>query len=197
MNTPFGDFTNEATIIIDQFISSQETKWGVQSGIVLLLPHGQDGQGAEHSSCRIERFLQMIDSDPRDIPDFSIINDRCKMYNMQVCNPTSSANYFHLLRRQMRRSYRKPLIVPSPKKLLRYKGANSTLKEFERDEFMKVRFEDNQAVLKNASNVKKILACSGQVYFDLINKRDELKRNVYYTSLYNSNLKIGYSHHRM
>jgi len=164
--------------MIDQFISSQEQKWGVQSGIVLLLPHGMDGQGAEHSSCRIERFLQLVDDDPRVLPDFSILNDRCSLFNMQVCNPTNSANYFHLLRRQLQRKYRKPLIIPSPKKLLRLKQANSSIEEFARDEFQKVRYETNPAVIKNANGVKKILVCSGQVYYDLINKRDELKRNV-------------------
>ena len=176
----FGDFSNEASIIVDQFISAQEQKWGVQSGIVLLLPHGMDGQGAEHSSCRIERFLQLLDDDPREIPDFLVINDRIRTYNIQVCNPTTSANYFHLLRRQLLRNYRKPLIIPSPKKLLRYKQANSNINEFEVDEFVKVRSEENQDVIKNANNVKKILVCSGQVYYDLINEREKLKRNVIY-----------------
>jgi len=175
----FGDFVNEATTIIDQFISSQEDKWGVQSGIVLLLPHGMDGQGAEHSSANIRRFLQLLDEDPREIPDYKD-EFRAQKTNMRVCNPTTSANYFHLLRRQLRRPFRKPLIIPSPKKLLRFKQANSTIEDFARDEYIKVRLEENQNILKNSSNVKKILACSGQVYYDLINKREELKRNVKY-----------------
>lgn len=174
----FGDFSNEAQTIIDQFLSSQEQKWGVQSGIVLLLPHGMEGQGAEHSSCRIERFLQMLDDNPLDLPNFGIINDRNSMINMQVANPTTSANYFHLLRRQLRRQYRKPLIVPSPKKLLKFKQAGSTIEEFEREEFLKVRPDENKDVIKNADKVKRILACSGPVYYDLIKRREDEKRNV-------------------
>lgn len=126
----FGDFSNEASIVVDQFISCQESKWNFQSNIVMLLPHGMDGQGAEHSSCRIERFLQQLDDDPRDIPDIDTMNNRIKYSNMQVCNPSTSANYFHLLRRQLLRNFRKPLIVSSPKKLLRFKGANSEIKDF-------------------------------------------------------------------
>lgn len=121
----FGDFANEAQVIIDNFIASGESKWGTQSGIVLLLPHGYDGQGPEHSSARLERFLELSDDDPFNIPtqeqyksDKDLAFRQC---NIQVCVPTTPANYFHLLRRQLRRSFRKPLIIMSPKKLLRHK----------------------------------------------------------------------------
>lgn len=186
----FGDFANEAAIISDQFISSQEDKWGVQSGIVMLLPHGMDGQGAEHSSCRIERYLQALDDDPREIPDLNSNIDTCKDINNQVCNPTTSANYFHLLRRQIYRTYRKPLIISSPKKLLKLKNANSNMEDFLREEFIKVRTEENKTVIQNAKGVKKILACSGQVYYDLVNEREKLKRTVIII------IKLGYCYYR-
>lgn len=126
----FGDFVNGAQIIIDQFLSSGEDKWRRQAGLVMLLPHGYDGQGAEHSSCRFERFLQGIDEDPHFVPEF---NEDSRMqiqkHNWQVVNCTTPANYFHVLRRQIHRDFRKPLIVISPKNLLRLKRCVSSLEE--------------------------------------------------------------------
>ena len=115
----FGDFANTAQVVIDQFIVSGEEKWGMLSGLVMLLPHGQEGQGAEHSSARLERFLQM-----------------CAHDNIQVCVPTTPAQVYHMLRRQMLRQYRKPLVVMSPKSLLRHPLATSTLEELSEGQFL-------------------------------------------------------------
>lgn len=176
----FGDFVNGAQVIIDQFISSGESKWSVSTGLVLLLPHGMDGQGPEHSSCKIERFLALMDDDPRIIPDLK--SDRSLQIqnaNMQICNPTFAANYYHVLMRQIKRHFRKPLIIPSPKKLLRFKQATSTIEEFtEVKKFTKVRNEMNQEVANNPKNVTRLLICSGQVYYDLLARRDALGRKV-------------------
>lgn len=124
----FGDFANGAQIAIDNFIASAESKWGVSSGLVLLLPHGYDGQGPEHSSCRIERLLQLSDDDPYDADSIEVYRTNLDMQlqetNIQVCNPSTSANYFHVLRRQLRRTYRKPLFIPSPKRLLKFRGVS-------------------------------------------------------------------------
>lgn len=126
----FGDFVNGAQIIIDQFISSGEDKWLRQSGLVMLLPHGYDGQGAEHSSCRVERFLQQVDEDPHHIP---VMNEdertQIQKHNWQIVNCTTPANYFHCLRRQIHRDFRKPLVVVSPKNLLRHKRCVSSLED--------------------------------------------------------------------
>lgn len=156
----FGDFVNGAQIIIDQFIVSAEAKWNQPSGLVLLLPHGLEGQGPEHSSARTERFLQS-----------------CAENNIQVANPTTPAQYFHLLRRQMyggadRRGIRKPLIVFTPKFLLRYAKAASRLEELTSGTFQEV-LSDAQYI---GNNVRRILLCSGKVYYDLFNKREELGR---------------------
>ncbi|MBV9612500.1 MAG: multifunctional oxoglutarate decarboxylase/oxoglutarate dehydrogenase thiamine pyrophosphate-binding subunit/dihydrolipoyllysine-residue succinyltransferase subunit, partial [Acidobacteriaceae bacterium] len=156
----FGDFVNGGQIIIDQFIVSAEAKWDQPSGIVLLLPHGLEGQGPEHSSARIERFLQL-----------------CAENNMHVCNCTSPAQYFHLLRRQMyggkdRRGMRKPLIVFTPKFLLRYAKAASRLEELTSGAFQEV-IGDSQYL---GGHIQRILLCSGKVYYDLVNKREELRR---------------------
>jgi 2-oxoglutarate dehydrogenase E1 component len=126
----FGDFVNGAQIMIDQFISAGEDKWLRQSGLVMLLPHGYDGQGAEHSSCRLERFLQQVDEDPHFVPEFNK-DERMQIqkHNWQVVNCTTPANYFHCLRRQIHRDFRKPLIVVSPKNLLRNKRCVSTLED--------------------------------------------------------------------
>ncbi|MGK3733634.1 MAG: 2-oxoglutarate dehydrogenase E1 component [Bacillariaceae sp.] len=126
----FGDFVNGAQIMIDQFISAGEDKWLRQSGLVLLLPHGYDGQGAEHSSCRLERFLQMVDEDPHTVPEFHKDQRmQIQKHNWQVVNCTTPANYFHCLRRQIHRDFRKPLIVVSPKNLLRNRRCTSSLEE--------------------------------------------------------------------
>lgn len=126
----FGDFVNGAQVMIDQFMSSGEDKWLRQSGLVLLLPHGYDGQGAEHSSCRPERFLQMVDEDPHHVPPLAK-DERMQIQkcNWQVVNCSTPANYFHCLRRQIHRDFRKPLIVLSPKNLLRHKRCVSSLED--------------------------------------------------------------------
>ena len=147
----FGDFANGAQVVIDQFIASGEVKWGRLCGLVMLLPHGYEGQGAEHSSGRIERYLQL-----------------CADYNIQVCVPSTSAQMFHLLRRQMLRPYRKPLIVFTPKSLLRSKDAASPIAELTQGKFQPV-IADVEAL--KANKVRRIIACSGKVYYDLLAAR--------------------------
>ncbi|OUS05776.1 2-oxoglutarate dehydrogenase E1 component [Rhodobacterales bacterium 52_120_T64] len=157
----FGDFANGAQIMIDQFISSGERKWLRMSGLVMLLPHGYEGQGPEHSSARLERFLQLSAED-----------------NWIVANCTTPANYFHILRRQMHRTFRKPLIIMTPKSLLRHKGAVSTMKELQSgSSFHRVLWDSAQSgqsdtVLKSDSKIKRVVMCSGKVYYDLLAERD-------------------------
>ena len=157
----FGDFANGAQIMIDQFISSAEAKWLRVSGLVMLLPHGYEGQGPEHSSARLERFLQMSAED-----------------NWQVANCTTPANYFHILRRQMHRDFRKPLIIMTPKSLLRHKKAVSSLADFgPGSQFHRVLWDDaergnSDLTLKPDSEIKRIVLSSGKVYFDLLAERD-------------------------
>jgi 2-oxoglutarate dehydrogenase E1 component len=158
----FGDFANGAQVIIDQFISSSESKWQRCSGIVLLLPHGYEGQGPEHSSARLERFLQLCADD-----------------NMQVVNLSTPAQYFHALRRQMKRSFRKPLVVMSPKSLLRHKGAVSSLDELTDGAFHPVlddpaRLDAPEAGLRiDPARVTRVCLCSGKVYYTLLHERRE------------------------
>ncbi|WP_428418982.1 2-oxoglutarate dehydrogenase E1 component [Methylibium sp.] len=152
----FGDFVNGAQVVIDQFIASGEVKWGRANGLTLLLPHGYEGQGPEHSSARLERFMQLAADN-----------------NMQVCQPTSASQIFHLLRRQQVRMFRKPLVVMTPKSLLRNKDAASPLSEFTRGEFRTVIPEQNADI--DAAKVKRVIACSGKVYYDLVKRRDEKK----------------------
>jgi 2-oxoglutarate dehydrogenase E1 component len=147
----FGDFANGAQVVIDQFIAAGEVKWGRICGLTLLLPHGYEGQGPEHSSARPERFLQL-----------------CAEHNMQVCVPTTPAQIFHLLRRQMVRDFRKPLIVMSPKSLLRHKSSVSTLEELAEGKFQTVIGETEKLV---ARNVRRVVVCSGKVYYDLVDFR--------------------------
>ena len=162
----FGDFANGAQVVIDQFIASGERKWNRASGLVLLLPHGYEGQGPEHSSARLERFLQLCSND-----------------NMQVMNCTTPANYFHALRRQMHRSFRKPLIIMTPKSLLRNKYCVSNLEDFnKKNTFHRVLWDHSIdpkvkgfIKLKKSSKIKKVILCSGKIYFDLLEAREKLK----------------------
>jgi 2-oxoglutarate dehydrogenase E1 component len=147
----FGDFVNGAQVVIDQFISSGEVKWGRQSGLTMMLPHGFEGQGPEHSSARLERFLQLAADN-----------------NMQIAQPTTAAQIFHLLRRQMIRLFRKPLVILTPKSLLRHKDATSDLGELARGEFQTV-IGETQPI--DPKKVKRVVACSGKVYYDLLATR--------------------------
>ena len=163
----FGDFANGAQIIIDQFITSGESKWGRASGLVMLLPHGYEGQGPEHSSARLERFLQL-----------------CAQDNIQVVNCTTPANYFHALRRQMHREFRKPLIIMTPKSLLRHKQCVSSVDDFAKDtSFHRVlpdrayTSEYGLIKLKKDNQIKKVVICSGKIYFDLTDAREKTQND--------------------
>ena len=167
----FGDFVNGAQVVIDQFIASGERKWLRMSGLVMLLPHGYEGQGPEHSSARLERFLQS-----------------CAEDNLQIVNCTTPANYYHVLRRQMHREFRKPLVVMTPKSLLRHKRAVSNLADFaEANSFHRVMIDGAEAgcdvggvTLKPDAEIKRVIVCSGKVYFDLLEKRAETGRDDVY-----------------
>ena len=164
----FGDFANGAQVVIDQFIASGERKWSRASGLVMLLPHGYEGQGPEHSSARLERFLQLCSND-----------------NMQVMNCTTPANYFHALRRQVHRDFRKPLVIMTPKSLLRNKFCVSNISDFSKsNSFHRVLWD--HAVdpkikgfikLKKNNEIKKVILCSGKIYFDLLAAREKIKRD--------------------
>ena len=149
----FGDFVNAAQIIIDQYLVAAEEKWKVQNGLVMLLPHGFEGQGAEHSSARLERFLALGANE-----------------NMTVANATTPANYFHLLRRQLKWNFRKPLVVMTPKSLLRHPKVVSPLEDFANGEFQPI-IDD---AFVNADKVDKLVLCSGKIYYELLAKREEL-----------------------
>lgn len=150
----FGDFANGAQVVIDQFITSGEVKWGRASGLVMMLPHGYEGQGPEHSSARPERFLQL-----------------CADNNIQVVQPTSASQIFHLLRRQMIRMFRKPLVILTPKSLLRNKDAGSPLNDLAKGAFHTVVGEVDEKI--DAKKVKRVIVCSGRVYYDIVNARKE------------------------
>jgi 2-oxoglutarate dehydrogenase E1 component len=163
----FGDFSNGAQVVIDNFIAAAETKWQRSSGLILLLPHGYEGQGPEHSSAHLERYLQL-----------------CAEENMEVCNLTTPAQYFHLLRRQMKRDFRKPLILMSPKSLLRHPLAVSRLGELTKGHFRSVLAATpvnadldpkDSAAAGNGTGVKRLILCSGKVYYDLWERRQELE----------------------
>jgi len=153
----FGDFYNGAQTIVDQFITAAESKWHRMSGLVMLLPHGYEGQGPEHSSARLERFLQ-----------------NCAEYNMTVANITKPANFFHLLRRQLARPFRKPLVVMSPKSLLRHPKCVSDLADFEAGTKFHEVYDDE--AVKDAKKVKRVLFCSGKVYYDLLEEKEDKNR---------------------
>lgn len=153
----YGDFANGAQVVIDQFISSGEQKWGRLCGLVMFLPHGYEGQGPEHSSARLERYLQL-----------------CAQHNMQVCVPTTPAQIFHLIRRQMIRPYRKPLIVMTPKSFIRHPLAVSDLEELANGQYKLIIPEIDDIELKK---VNRVILCAGKVYYDLLEKRRELKLN--------------------
>jgi 2-oxoglutarate dehydrogenase E1 component len=148
----FGDFVNVAQVIIDQYISSGEEKWGLMNGLVLLLPHGFEGQGPEHSSARIERFLNLSANQ-----------------NMQVVNPTTPANFFHLLRQHMKRNFRIPLVVFTPKSLLRHPACISSLNDFEKGQYQSVIDDDNV----DLDEVRRIVLCSGKIYYDLLEMKQK------------------------
>jgi 2-oxoglutarate dehydrogenase E1 component len=164
----FGDFANGAQVVVDQFISSGEMKWLRMSGLVMLLPHGYEGQGPEHSSGRLERYLQL-----------------CAQDNMQVCVPTTPANYFHVLRRQMHRAFRKPLILMTPKSLLRHKKCISFLSDMLPSNSFHRVLRDQAEVVPGATSVelvpddqiKRVILCSGKVYFDLMEEREKRNEN--------------------
>ena len=172
----FGDFANGAQVMIDTYISSGEVKWGIQSGLVLLLPHGFDGQGSEHSSARLERFLQMTDDDPHTLRSGESLIKNC---NWQVVNCSTPGNYFHALRRQLKRDYRKPLIVMSPKRLLRLREAVSNIEEFGPDKMFRNVIPEVEPDIASPEKVEKLILCSGQVYYDLAKARSTLKKNKY------------------
>ena len=157
----FGDFANGAQVVIDQFISSGERKWLRMSGLVMLLPHGYEGQGPEHSSARLERYLQM-----------------CAEDNMQVANCTTPANYFHILRRQLHRDFRKPLILMTPKSLLRHKRAVSKLEELgPESSFHRLLWDDEENTrggkLVADDKIRRVVMCTGKVYYDLFEEREK------------------------
>lgn len=171
----FGDFSNTAQCIIDQFLSSGEAKWRRQTGLVLLLPHGYEGMGPEHSSARLERFLQLSDDDESKFPAYEGDFEEAQIIhsNWQVCNPTTPANYFHLLRRQIQRSFRKPLVVMSPKSLLRHPQCKSNLSEFqEGSKFQRLIPETSDSIMNNSADVQRLIFCSGKVYYDLLKERE-------------------------
>jgi 2-oxoglutarate dehydrogenase E1 component len=154
----FGDFVNGAQVVIDQFIASGEVKWGRSNGLTMMLPHGYEGQGPEHSSARLERFMQLAADN-----------------NMQIVQPTNAAQIFHVLRRQMLRMFRKPLVIMTPKSLLRAKDATSPLTDFTKGEFKTVIGEQSADIV--ADKVKRVIVCSGKVYYDLVKTRAEKKAN--------------------
>jgi len=172
----FGDFNNTAQCIIDQFLSSGQTKWIRQSGLVMLLPHGMEGMGPEHSSARIERFLQMTSDDPDILPAFSedFAIRQLSDINWIVANCSTPANYFHILRRQIHLPFRKPLILMTPKSLLRHPEAKSSF-DCMKDgtDFLRL-IPDNGPATHNPENVERIIFCSGKVYYDILAARKEM-----------------------
>jgi len=157
---------------MDTYVCSAETKWNMKSGLVMLLPHGMDGQGPEHSSCRIERYLELCDEDESFYPDLKF--DQHKNSNMSVVNCSTAAQYYHVLRRQLRREFRKPLVVVAPKKMLKMRDASSKMEEFGPGLRFK-RVLDDPKTFKDPKKVRKVLIMSGQIYYDLNKARKEEK----------------------
>ncbi|MGB1217795.1 MAG: 2-oxoglutarate dehydrogenase E1 component, partial [Saprospiraceae bacterium] len=156
----FGDFYNGAQTIVDQYISAAESKWGRMSGLIMLLPHGYEGQGPEHSSSRLERFLQM-----------------CAEFNMTVANLTTPANFFHIIRRQLARPYRKPLIIMAPKSLLRHpKCVSDRIAFTEKENFYEIYDDLDVTTKAKAKKVKRVLFCTGKIYYDLLERKEADKR---------------------
>jgi 2-oxoglutarate dehydrogenase E1 component len=170
----FGDFANTAQVMTDQFISAGEHKWLQQSGLVMLLPHGYMGQGAEHSSCRLERFLQLSDDDEDDIPSFENDFGRSQVQkaNWQVMNISTPANYFHALRRQQHRNFRKPMVLASPKNLFRLRECVSPLEDMGPDSgFKRLMFERDPTI--EPEKVDRLIFCSGKLYYELVAEREK------------------------
>jgi 2-oxoglutarate dehydrogenase E1 component len=171
----FGDFMNGAQIMIDQFISAGEDKWLRQSGLTMLLPHGYDGQGAEHSSARMERFLSIVDEDANFVPPMG--NDermQIQHTNWQVVNCSTPANYFHVLRRQIHRDFRKPLVVFSPKNLLRHRLCVSDIEHMgPGTRFHRVYRERDPEVTANPEKVRRLVFCTGKIYYELLQQRQD------------------------
>jgi len=168
----FGDFANTAQCMIDQFICCGEQKWLRQSGLVMLLPHGFEGQGPEHSSARLERFLQLCDDDEDIMPDSFGRQERVQKANWAICNVTTPANYFHVLRRQVLREFRKPLVIMSPKSLLRHRLVKSDIEDFlPGNRFQRYIAETGEGLVAD-EKIRKLVICSGKVYFDLLAARE-------------------------
>lgn len=170
----FGDFMNGAQIIFDQFLSSGEQKWLRQSGLTILLPHGYEGQGPEHSSSRVERFLQMCDDDESTYPDLNQnVRKQIQLANWQVLNCSTPANYFHALRRQVHREFRKPLILITPKNLLRLKEATSSIDEIAEGTRFRRLIPEEGISESEASNVNRVIFCTGKIKYELWNARKQ------------------------
>mmetsp|Transcript_60399 Transcript_60399/g.143977 ORF Transcript_60399/g.143977 Transcript_60399/m.143977 type:complete len:1041 (-) Transcript_60399:147-3269(-) len=171
----FGDFANTAQVMIDQFICAGESKWLQQTGLVMLLPHGYEGQGAEHSSCRLERYLQLCDDDEDDIPSFVTDFGRrqAQKANWQVLNVTTPANVFHAFRRQMVRNFRKPCVIATTKSLFRHKACKSALADMGPGSSFKRVYEERDASI-DPKEVTRLVFCTGKVYYDLVAEREAL-----------------------
>lgn len=173
----FGDFANNAQVMIDQFVCSGEHKWLQQSALTMLLPHGYDGQGAEHSSCRLERFLQLCDDDEDDVPLFTQDGNlkAIQKANWQVMNLTTPANYFHALRQQLKRDFRKPLVLAAPKALLRHRACVSSLEDMGHgSSFQRLLGERDPAIRDSPEKVDRLIFCTGKIYFELLAARTRL-----------------------
>jgi 2-oxoglutarate dehydrogenase E1 component len=171
----FGDFANTAQVIIDQFIASGEVKWLQRSGLVMSLPHGYDGQGPEHSSGRMERYLQLCNEDPRIFPQGDKLERQHQDCNIQIAYTTKPSNLFHLLRRQMNRQFRKPLILFFSKSLLRHPLARSNIEEFTGDSHFQWIIEDpahQTGEIESHEGINRVILCTGQVYAALVKERE-------------------------